>query len=498
MASRLHIAEPSIDNLEDAEDVLRNAQHAQPPQSREAAGLQIAAAWVRDHEGEIDGLEERRLELAFARISARIGSEEADPMELDAVDYARTILVDVSIQREAEAALQIMDILDRRDHYSWLSSEHAGKPWHSAEIAPTEFMNFAVDDLAVVASGRFSDLPSYHREGVEVMLIQGMSRRDDDFDRELHGLSAKLFDATPSQELIGQGEETAIDLALAEDLARKREEAHFGFHPNEGGLRGREIEGVADRLSVARHADLHRDHSVSLYDPRPGRNPFAITQEMAERGKNAVRAAMDGFKRNRVEKGARVALEFQQERGIVMDRPAFERMERAAARLIRMPDVGELSDLELAKVLIVDSSIQKIASDKLNPQTTLARAVDKSASMRMLDDMLGRGTVPVFTRLASERDDTQAVAYGRFHDLTDNRGIGSMVRQAIYRSGQDVGGATGAQLERINRSIRIGGDQERGWIDRKADRSAGASQLQELSHGPARYRPQPAPEGLAR
>src|SRR3546814_11923595 len=82
----------------------------------------------------------------------------SDLMELSALDYARTILVDVSIQREAEAALQIMDILDRRDQYSWLSSEHQGKPWHSAEIAPSEFLNFAADELAVVASGRYSDL----------------------------------------------------------------------------------------------------------------------------------------------------------------------------------------------------------------------------------------------------------------------------------------------------------------------------------------------------
>src|SRR3546814_8243571 len=96
-----------------------------------------------------------------------------------------------------------------------------------------------------------------------------------------------------------------------------------------------------------------------LYDARPGRNPFAITQDIAERGKNAVRAAMDGFKRNRAEKAIRVALEFQQERGVPLDRPAFERMERAAARMIRMPAVGELTDLELAKILIVDSSIQK-------------------------------------------------------------------------------------------------------------------------------------------
>src|SRR3546814_2058738 len=79
------------------------------------------------------------------------------------------------------------------------------------------------------------------------------------------------------------------DFVMAEDLVRKQEAARFGIHPNEGGLIGREIEGIADRLSVARHADLHRDHSVSLYDARPGRNPFAITQDIAERGKNAVR-----------------------------------------------------------------------------------------------------------------------------------------------------------------------------------------------------------------
>src|SRR3546814_9399293 len=79
--------------------------------------------WVGEQDGSIDGLGERRLELAFARVLAREGSDLADPMELSALDYARTILVDVSIQREAEAALQIMDILDRRDR----SEEHTSE-----------------------------------------------------------------------------------------------------------------------------------------------------------------------------------------------------------------------------------------------------------------------------------------------------------------------------------------------------------------------------------
>src|SRR3546814_14805961 len=92
--------------------------------------------------------------------------------------------------------------------------------------------------------------------------------------------------------------------------------------------------------------------------------------------------------------------------------------------MIRMPDVGELTDLELAKILIVDSSIQKIAGDVLKPGASMPRAVDSSASQQMLHDMLGRGTVPVFTRLDSERDDTSAVAYGRLQDPTDNLGIG--------------------------------------------------------------------------
>src|SRR3546814_19045415 len=105
----------------------------------------------------------------------------------------------------------------------------------------------------------------------------------------------------------------------------------------------------------------------------------------------------------------------------------------------------------------------------------------------MLHDMLGRGTVPVFTRLDSERDDTSAVAYGRFQDLTDNRGIGSMVRQAIYRSGQDAGGATGAQLARIERSVRIGRAHELGWIDRKAEIGSASVGQECVSTGRSRW-----------
>src|SRR3546814_2171547 len=81
MASRLNIAEPSIDHLEAAEDALRGAQIDQPAQSREAAGLHIAAAWVGEQDGSIDGLGERRLELAFARVLAREGSDLADRSE---------------------------------------------------------------------------------------------------------------------------------------------------------------------------------------------------------------------------------------------------------------------------------------------------------------------------------------------------------------------------------------------------------------------------------
>src|SRR3546814_14917185 len=95
-------------------------------------------------------------------------------------------------------------------------------------------------------------------------------------------------------------------------------------------------------------------------------------------------------KRKRAEKAIRVALEFQQERGVPLDRPAFERMERAAARMIRMPDFGELTDLELAKILIVDSSIQKIAGDALIPGASMPRAGESSASQQRIHDMLGR------------------------------------------------------------------------------------------------------------
>src|SRR3546814_15439147 len=97
-----------------------------------------------------------------------------------------------------------LDILDRRDQYSWLSSEHQGKPWHSAEIAPSEFLNFAADELAVVASGRYSDLTPYHREGLEAMLIHGMSRRDDMFDQDLNRISEQAMGGRSEERRVGK------------------------------------------------------------------------------------------------------------------------------------------------------------------------------------------------------------------------------------------------------------------------------------------------------
>src|SRR3546814_7422240 len=126
-----------------------------------------------------------------------------------------------------------MDILDRRDQYSWLSSEHQGKPWHSAEIAPSEFLNFAADELAVVASGRYSDLTPYHREGLEAMLIHGMSRRDDMFDQDLHRISEKAMGGPKNLHIPESGRASASDFVMAEDLVRKQEAARFGINPNE-------------------------------------------------------------------------------------------------------------------------------------------------------------------------------------------------------------------------------------------------------------------------
>lgn len=492
MASRLHIAEPSIDDLEASEDTLRQALTSDPVETRAAAGLKIAADWIQDREGSLDVMEERRLELAYARVLARDGSDGPDPMELGAIDYARTLLVDVSLQKEGEVALQMINIFDRRDHYNWLNTEHEGKPWHRAEISPSDFMNYTSADLAGIASGRFEELPSYHREGVEVFLIKGMSRRDDVFDAELYALHPhrKALDASPTVK-VG-------DLDQLDRNARKAEADLYGVHPKLGGIACLEIEGVAERLTVARHADLYRDHSMSLYDARPGKNPFVVSDTVAERGQKAVQSAGEGFKRNRVEKAARVALEFQQLRGVPLDRAAFKRMESAAGRLIRMPDVGELSDLEAAKALIVDASIQKTASETLNPKADISWASPKSASQQILDDMLGRGTAPIFTKLAVERQDTEAVAAGRFADLTDDRGIGSMVRQAIYRSGRDVPNDTGRQLDRLDREIRIGASQDLGWIERKADKSVGANQLKSLSHGPTPLTIVPKAVGIER
>lgn len=493
MAPRLNFVEPSECQWQASAEALQNALREQPPADRAEAGLRIAADWMKGESGEIDVVDERRLELAYSRVLAREASDAPDRMDLSSIDFGRALLVDVSLQREAEIAVQL-DVLDRRDHCSWLNAALQEAPCMWAEVSPTEFLHFNDEELTAIAAGRFDELCSYQREGVEVMLLRGMSRRDDGFDQALHKLNANIF-------AVGDNVDDFADVAKAEKALRAEEAQRFGTRSGPAGLSSMEIEGVAERLTVARHADLYREQSNSLYDPRPGRNPFVLREGAGEKGEAAVDAAMNGHKRSRMEKTIRVALEFQMERGVVLDRPAFQRMERAAGRLLTMPNVNELSDLDAAKVLIVDSAIQKTAKEALSPVRLVVVDKGHSSSQQILGDMLGRGSVPIFTTLKSERNDTQAVAAGRFHDLTDDRGIGSMVRQALYRSGQDVSGETGEELERLHKSIRIGSTQNVGWIDVKAQagsKAVGASRLHGLSHGPAAPAPQQVAKGRER
>lgn len=481
MLQRLGIDEPRIVDFEAAELVLSRALRGGNSNSRAEVGLRIAGVMLRGERDEIGKIEERRLEFAYARVLARENSNRAEKFGLSGVDYARTLLVDVSLQSEAETALQ-MDVIDRRDHYSWLNSDLQETEWAKADVSPSEFQHFNEDALTSIASGRFEELPPYLREGVEIMLMKGMSGRDESYERDLHLWNAEIFSPqTILPETLYEGSLSIEDATRFNDYD---EDLRFGQRSGDNVLTPREIEGLAERIAVARNADLYRDHSGALFDDRPGRNPFVVPEGAEDRGKSAVQAAGNGFKRNRIEKAARVALEFQFERGISLDRSAFQRMERAAARVISTPNAQNMSDLDMAKALIVDSSIQKIASEATDPIRQM-QSGRKTASEQILYDLLGRDTVPVFTRLEAERDETASVAAGRFERLTDARGMGSIVRQAIYRSGRDVDGEVGLKLEKLDRAIRIGSAQEQGWIDMKADKAAGAAKLKGLSQGPS-------------
>lgn len=495
--TRLNIAEATDSDWNAGRAALSNWKAGKPATSRLENGLHIAFGWSERHGIELGVLEERRLEFAFSRVVAREASLHSEPAILGSVDYARMLLVDAALQREAGAALDL-DVLDRAERFNWSTPDMYDVPFVRADTAPTELAEMPEAVLAALREGHFEDIPGDRRQDLELMLLRGGSPREDDFERELHHVEALLLrgEWAVARAEFGPNSDP-LDLARktdANDLER------FGAHERSGGLTRAELGGVVDRLAQAREAETSREGSKALYDPRPGHNPFApdLTKDGLQYA--TLTAVKNGRVANQLERSVRIAMEFQQERGVTLDRPAIRRMESAVMRLVSRRENRALSEEEAVKALIVDSVIQKTAAEKLavKPRRSGAEMDAPTPSEKILGEMLGRGSYPVFTKLPVEREDTKAVAQGRFHDLTDDRGIGSSIRSAIYRSGRVLNGPVANDLARLAKAHTVSDHRSPGWIEHSDETMRARGNARSTAKGPKADAPLFQKPGMSR
>lgn len=241
-----------------------------------------------------------------------------------------------------------------------------------------------------------------------------------------------------------------------------------------------EMKGLVDRVGLAHQTDLYRERKTSMGTDMFRRDPDKDGLQYA-----VVSDVTKGEVRSPLQQSTRIALEFMKGRGINLEDDGLLRMDRAVHRLVSSRNAKSFSDQGAAKRLIVDCAIQMMASDKLEPKhrITEARAGITKAE-KMLKDLVGEGSYPVFTRLASERPDTLAAAEGRFEDLSDKHGFASIIEMGLHRSDRKLGGDVALELIALEKTNPVGKEPDRDWMDRKDNRSMGEIALKAFSKGP--------------
>lgn len=442
---RMDFATVTDEDRKTAYDAMSKEVSREDPDNHLEGGLRIAANWTAGHHS-LQMVEERRLELAYARLVAREREGVTDPVALSSKDYARMLVVDASLQREAEKGLKL-DLLDRQERFSWMNPDMNDVPFVRADTSPTVMSDFAEDDLKALATGNFDDISKLQRSNVELMLLRGASARSPELEAEL-------------------------------DKAAKHEDGltYLPMEKGAGKLTATEFGGVVDRLAMIGPGQR------PAYDARPQYNPFSIDERRDGLQTATVNAVVGGRVKNPLEQATRVALEFQQERGIPVNAEAKQQMECAVARFVSSGDRG-VSPVDAAKILIVDTAMQRAAREKLEAGV---KDLSKSPSVKILEDVVGKGGYPVFTKLESEKQNTLAVAQGRFSDLTDERGMGSAVYLAVHRSGRTVRGDTGDQLDRLVKVNRVGKEPDKSWVKRpEGNRDKARAAIRKLTRGPS-------------
>lgn len=402
--------EPSDRNLADASDAVSAMGAHEEPRSRMEAGLSMAMRIGIDPSHPLE-VEERRYEMAFAHALARNDRDGAEAPALSSLDWARTLIVDASIQREAEVTLR-SDPRVAASRHRWGASEVSSEPWAQAGVPPTLFLNATREDLTSIASGAVYDMRGETAAQFEISVIAAMTTGSPHLE---HRLERAALVVGENASLKGR----ALIEALDEQV----------YGPLHAGPDHRDMGALADRMILARRAAEvgHRD-ARGLFDPTPGRNPFIVTDEALRRSERAVMGLEPG------QFGRTVTLANNSLAAIAgwdQDIEGSHRLKMAAARLLTTGP-NPLGDQKAdVRVLMADVYLQRAAEDRITGRD--------SGAARLLETIVSgnpdsRESIR-FTTLASEREETRAVADGRFHDVGDARGIASGLRNATWRAG---------------------------------------------------------------
>jgi hypothetical protein len=399
--------EPTIEHWDVASDAMSRLGRGEDPVNRMEAGLRLAMELGTDPKG-VPEIEARRFEMAFAHAVARNHEMEEGGPALASTDWARSFLVDASIQREAEATLGATSAA-RASRHRWGASETKNEHWAVAGVPPTLFSNASEDELKVMASGRMHELTGDRATQIEIAVMSAMAPGSPRLEHDLEIMTVGSVAVSGMRGMVEHADRSA-------------------FGPPPIGPDNMAMAGIADRMDLARRAAEvgHRD-ARGLFDPTPGRNPFVTDFDQERRSERAV-MGLDATPFGRIVNTAAHSLNALS--GFDVDMDGAHRLKMAAARLLATGPNAFGDEKGDIRALMADVLLQRAAEEKLSGRDR--------GSAGLLEEMISgnrdsRESVR-FTTLPSERRETEAVANGRFSEVGDGRGIASGLRNATWRA----------------------------------------------------------------
>lgn len=408
--AKIAAPEPTQEQVEHAIATVHYLSKGNPPRNRMEAGLDVALTIGIDpsHERVV---EERRFEMAYANALARNERAGPEAPSLASHDWARSMLVEASIQREAEISLQL-PAREVQARHQWGAPRVESEHWAQAGVRPHLFREASTEDLKSMAAGRMYELAGETGSLVEASVTAAMAPGSPHLEHSLVSASAYRAQGT--------------DLPKGREQVELVDASRFG--PKPAGPDHEVMGGIADRMMLAQKAAAvgHRD-ARGLFDPTPGRNPFEVGQMHVERANRATYGLENSEFSRRVQLASRTMIAMD---GLAADPNRANRLKMAAARLLAS-GMNSQGDAKVdVRTLMADVYLQRTAEDLLAGKDSGAK--DRLEAL-VSGTPSGRDAVRL-TTLPSERSETQAIAEGRFHDVSDARGLASGLRHSTWRA----------------------------------------------------------------